>query len=460
MALKVLISDDDYKFNKTIAETLSEGKFEIYSAVNGKFAQIQLYLYKFFVIILNFYTKNHSGIEVLKYARLTSPSLRIILVFNSQKRFNDVEMSRSELLKLGATDILIKPCDPKLFLNAIENLQQFDFFKPNESKEVRAEEEVSANDSEFTFILKQDFMSASSVTFDTYVRLGANKYIKILHRGDYFDHQRLKVYADNDKVEHFYFKTKDRAVYVSFLNTVLEKALANEKIGTDVKFGISKNLTQKYVEEIYTSGLKPHLVEEGMKTCDNLISLTMKNKDLRHSIKEFEETCPTTYSHSFLVSLFSCMIGKHIDWITSQTLKSIVMASFLHDIGKLKLPPALREKKVDDMTKEEELEYRKHPTYGYRLLGESPLLEEKVKQIVYQHHEYINGTGFPSALTSMKIYPPARVVSFANSFADFITTNQLPPLDGLKLFIPDLDLTKKHDPLIIKAFAKSFSKEG
>ena len=219
-----------------------------------------------------------------------------------------------------------------------------------------------------------------------------------------------------------------------------------------------KNLTEKYIEETYTEGLKPQLMEEGKKICQNMFDFIQSDPDLAGLMSDYQEHGKDAYTHIFLTSFISVIICKNLNWTGLKIIELAAFGSLLHDIGMLKLSDEIRAKEVSELNREELSLYQSHPRLGAELLQKYPLITEPVRQIVYQHHEYINGSGFPKGLTGMKIYPLAKVVALGNEFSNFLITKQMPPLQCLSSFIPDKERIEKFDPSIVKALVQGFIK--
>lgn len=145
-------------------------------------------------------------------------------------------------------------------------------------------------------------------------------------------------------------------------------------------------------------------------------------------------------------------------WKSVRTIEAIALGSLLHDIGKMKLDKRIREKDVEHLTDAEYIQYKRHPAYGVELLQKCDGVNESVIQIVYQHHELMDGTGFPNSLSGTKIYPLAKVVCLADAFVHSMLKKRLTPLDTLKELISDRRQVFKYDPLIVKAFITCFIK--
>jgi HD-GYP domain-containing protein (c-di-GMP phosphodiesterase class II) len=343
-------------------------------------------------------------------------------------------------------------------LDVISGQSGFNSWKNQElsTSQASGEQEVQASDEEFTAIRIDNFFSGSTTIFDTYVRLSPGHYTKILHKGELFDRERIQKYVTKG-VQSLYFNNSERAAYVNFMNSFVAKIIEKDKVPLEKKVSIFQSLTEKYVEEIYTTGIKPQLLDEGKKICDGMYNLIQHHKDLSTLLKNFEEAEVTGLSHIFLTSLFAVVASKNLTWVTKTSLDKIVMGCFLHDIGKLKLPKELQDKKPDKMGPQEFGTYQQHPKLGMLLVANYPAVNEQVKQIIYQHHEYVNGEGFPSGLSGMQIFPLAKVASFANDFANFIQEQKVSPLEGLRMFLPNREMTVRYDPVVMKAFVQGFS---
>ncbi|MDH5680871.1 MAG: HD-GYP domain-containing protein [Spirochaetota bacterium] len=125
------------------------------------------------------------------------------------------------------------------------------------------------------------------------------------------------------------------------------------------------------------------------------------------------------YSHSLNVGviamLFAQILGKSKDEV-----RDIGIASFLHDIGKIRLPYDLIHKE-DTLTNQELEIIRKHPRYGYEIVKESIELNEKVKKIILFHHERYDGKGYPLGLKGDQIDDDVYIVALAEVY-DALTT--------------------------------------
>lgn len=236
MALSILISEPDIKWADEMKSTLEKHSFAADVAQNGKDCQLLVYKNKYMAVVLDLDTQNNTGLEVLRYLRLNAPSVKVILTLQNKTRLTALELTKEDLRKLGASDILIKPYTQDILLKSIEGVNQFESWKEIKKAGPQKEEEtVDIHDNEFTRIKLEDFYSGNSTVFDCYIRLSKNKYVRILHKGDFFEKSRIKKYVVEKEITHLYFKTKERSAYINFINEVLGKMVQTPQVDAEKK---------------------------------------------------------------------------------------------------------------------------------------------------------------------------------------------------------------------------------
>lgn len=120
-----------------------------------------------------------------------------------------------------------------------------------------------------------------------------------------------------------------------------------------------------------------------------------------------------TLLHSLSVAVISAMIGLSCGYDFGQ-LSILTLGAVLHDLGKLQIPVEVLDKKGKLSDSEFEM-IRQHPTLGLKLAsgyGFGP----DILNIIYEHHEKINGKGYPRHLTDQEISPYAKIVTVADIF--------------------------------------------
>lgn len=137
---------------------------------------------------------------------------------------------------------------------------------------------------------------------------------------------------------------------------------------------------------------------------------------------ELNHLASDIYNHSLRVSILAGVIAKwmHFD---REKRKDIMLAGFLHDIGKTKFPQRLLDKNINTLKGEDYEAYIQHTVDGHHILNTEPSLSEGVKLAAMQHHERMDGTGFPFNCVGADIHEYARIIAIADIY-DNITTER------------------------------------
>jgi PAS domain S-box-containing protein len=120
---------------------------------------------------------------------------------------------------------------------------------------------------------------------------------------------------------------------------------------------------------------------------------------------------PYTAGHEGRVAEIACAIGRELGW-DEERLTALRMASMVHDIGKISIPSRILVK-PGRLSDEEFALIRSHPETGYNILKDIPF-SWPIAEIMRQHHEKLDGTGYPLGLHADQILPEAKVLAVAD----------------------------------------------
>lgn len=128
------------------------------------------------------------------------------------------------------------------------------------------------------------------------------------------------------------------------------------------------------------------------------------------------------YQHSFQVTLYSLAIAKELGY-SSNDLRNIGIGAMLHDVGKLMVPTSIL-LKPGRLSDEEYETMKHHTTYGFEILRNLHTISLLVAHCAFQHHERLDGSGYPRGLVDYEIHPYAKVIAVADVF-DAVTSNRV-----------------------------------
>ena len=130
-------------------------------------------------------------------------------------------------------------------------------------------------------------------------------------------------------------------------------------------------------------------------------------------------------------------------------------AGLLHDIGKSKIPNEILNKAAR-LTDEEFAIMKQHSVYGYRILQPKEDLSTEIKLGVLQHHEKINGKGYPMGVTGDKIDLFARLISISDIYDALVTERPykkpFSPRDAVEMI---MSMTEELDINVMRCFLES-----
>jgi response regulator RpfG family c-di-GMP phosphodiesterase len=420
-------------------------------AHTGKEAQLKAYQKKFNYFVLDLEVQNHDGIEVCTYIRKICPQSKLLLTISSSKRLDELFLDEKKLLKMGVSKLLYQPA-PGSIVSEIQSIGQIRKWNNVQETPVKTpikDVDEDIEDGEFARIKITDLFENSSAIFDYYLRLGSNRFIKIIHKGETPSREQLDKYASNGTAFLFFLKT-DRQAFISYQNDLAKESLKKSPGDCSKVIKAMKSTTDKYFEEVFTVGIQPNLIEEGMTICQNMYEAAVQDEGLKKYVNDLEQFNPAALSHAFLISFFSTLICKDLDWVGPKSVQTLALGALFHDIGLLQLPPDLQDVDVTLMTPEQKAIYQTHPTLGADAIKNIPGINIGVSQIVLQHHEHVNGSGYPAGLTGNKIYPLAKVVALADGFSYFLKENELSPIEGLRKFVREQNNLVWYDPILMK----------
>lgn len=433
----------------------SVGKhFECEYVLTGKEGQLKLYKSEYAYVYVHLETKHNSGLEVIRYIHNGFPLIKVFALID-EKPLAEFGADEGMLKRLGVSQVVTSLKADQILapLQSLGSLKKWHDVEASENKEEATEAEIG--DTKFTRIKIDELFEDTKAIFDFYLRLGTNRYIKIIHKGEISSSEQIKKYADSG-AKFLYFLAEDRADFIGYQNELAADMLKKSAVSEAKILKNLKSTTDKYIEEVFVQGIQPQLIEEGKAISHNMYEFAKKDKSLRKILSSLEEFNPAVYSHSFLVSFFSTVICKNLDWVGARTQEALALGALFHDIGLVQIPEAIAVKKLEDMSDDEQIVFKKHPEKGNESLKGIPSITAAIQNIVLQHHEMSNGSGFPMGLTGQKIFPLAKIISLADGFSDHIMEKECSPLDGIKEFLANRDNLARYDSDLVKSLVKGF----
>ncbi len=171
-----------------------------------------------------------------------------------------------------------------------------------------------------------------------------------------------------------------------------------------------------------------------------------------------ESRDPYTAGHQERVALLAVAIGERIG-LSNERLEALRVASLLHDIGKIAIPAEILAKPARLTSAEIQL-IRSHPESAYEILKSVPF-PWPIAEFILQHHERLDGSGYPKGLTSDKIVLEARIIAVADVVEAMSSHRPYRPAVGIKMALEEIEKNSGmlYAPEVVQACRELF-REG
>lgn len=242
---------------------------------------------------------------------------------------------------------------------------------------------------------------------------------------DVYDEEGLLLVANGTKLLeiHIDFIKRKNVKEIYIKDLVMEQPLAYGYNQAERPYTSSiKQLEKQYIETIqsfkriyqaFKLGRVP-VAQEIEDIIEPMYDAIINDESFAHKMWQIQTNDEYTFDHSVRVSMVSGLLAKWCKY-DNQIIKEAALAGFLHDVGKCNIPDEILNKpaSLDD---EEFKVMKTHAILGYLLVKEMRNLSPDVQLGVLQHHERMDGTGYPHGIKSNEINDIAKIVAVADVY--------------------------------------------
>jgi putative nucleotidyltransferase with HDIG domain len=188
---------------------------------------------------------------------------------------------------------------------------------------------------------------------------------------------------------------------------------------------------------------------EAATLVENLVEHLYESETPHLTLVSSGETDVSVTQHGISVAVISMMISHTLS-LPKKDVRDVALGSLFHDIGKLKVPDVIRRKR-GELSDHESNFLKMHPNFGHEMLKRMGLFPDAMLEIVFHHHEFIDGSGYPHHLTEANILLTTQIVSLANDYETLLHQYQTPQIALGILFKTH---SSKHSDNLISVLVK------
>lgn len=285
-------------------------------------------------------------------------------------------------------------------------------------------------DSEFQSIRVNTLRGDIKIPFDVYVRI-AGKYIHYCRAGESFEGKRLERLRAK-RLKKMYIKPDDTIPYDQYLEQSIDAAYDTKSTKTlevraEVIQGFQQAATEEYMENPTSETAYNHV----SSSVQRFVEFLEKKPLAALPILKMENIDASITHHSVNVATLTMLMAANSKFKDSSKLHLLGLGCMLHDIDHFTSGVDIT-RPLSSLSKEELAFYREHPTRGANRMQGVTFIDQIVTNVITQHEECFDGTGYPKGLIDKQIEPVVLLAATANAYDRLVGFQKMAPKEASK----------------------------
>ena len=214
-----------------------------------------------------------------------------------------------------------------------------------------------------------------------------------------------------------------------------------DELSSDLGYGVQSHRTRVAHEE----GVQR--LHSAMMHTVEAVSIALEKRD------------PYTAGHQNRVASLSVAVAREMGF-SDDRIEGIRLGSMVHDIGKISVPAEILNR-PGRLSKDEFGIIKAHPESGYDIL-KGVDFPWPIAQMILQHHERMDGSGYPKGLMGDEIAPEARILAVADVVEAITSHRPYRPSLGIDIALEEIERGRvsSYDPQVVDACLRLFREKG
>ncbi|MAG76306.1 MAG: phosphohydrolase [Colwelliaceae bacterium] len=215
-------------------------------------------------------------------------------------------------------------------------------------------------------------------------------------------------------------------------------------------YGSAKDLQSKILSNALTD--KAVNAEEVRETTDAMVDSIFRNQDALACLSRLRSKSDYLMEHSLNCSILMAMFAKHLNF-DRDVIEQLTLGAFLHDLGKVFIPSEILDK-PGSLTPKEQSIVKTHVALGAKILEDTPHISHITMTCIKEHHERLDGSGYPKGLDDEDIGKYGRMMAIVDSY-DAMTSDKcykaaIHPTAAFKTLIQETN--SAYDEALVEKF--------
>lgn len=248
-----------------------------------------------------------------------------------------------------------------------------------------------------------------------------NKYLLFISRSIPFEQHDYEILAHREDAV-LWVSEDDFQSFESYLDNNVLDIVHDETVPVETKCELTYNASTEVMHKVFESPEPEVVIEASEKVLTPVIEVIFGDHTAAHKFITQASVDFALYTHSVNVCLYGMALARRSLGISKEEAMQRFGPGFLlHDLAKNQIPKEILEK--DELTEEEEKMIQRCPIESLKMVQDLMDVSKEMENIILQHKEHIDGTGYPFNLMGDQISTEARICAIAKMF-DERSTNR------------------------------------
>jgi putative nucleotidyltransferase with HDIG domain len=283
---------------------------------------------------------------------------------------------------------------------------------------------------EYVSIRVSTLRGDQAVEFDAYIKIN-DKYVLYVRKGDSFEGDRL-TRLKSKKLKKMFISPEHENSYRDYMARNIEMAY-DHKSGKSIvtRAEIVQGVQQSNAEKVFENSDSVEAYSEAKDAAGRYVQFLTSHDEALKSVLNIENVDQNIAHHGVTVSSLAVALASKLGINDPKQTQLLALGSLLHDFGHFNSDLAIN-RPVKSFTNDELRKYYAHPQVGAENVRTKKHFDASVINIILEHEEYIDGTGFPNKKMQKDMDPLSVIVASANALDRMITFEGVPRQTAVK----------------------------